>query len=355
MMENKFRMDLKKRNKGRRAKVRSVVPTTAPARPTRRLRHPRLGNRAADEVSRNRPAEPVSAERKPAEPVSSASSSGGNLQLYLREIGRVKLLTPQEEIALAARIKKGDEQARAHMIEANLRLVVKIAHEYENMGLPLLDLINEGNIGLIKGVERFDPAKGAKLSTYASWWIKQSIRRALANQSKTIRLPIHVVDAVAHIHRAEMKLHESLDREPTDAEIADELGLDARRVRQYREAAKTPVSLEAPLGMDDDSDHFSEVVADTRAEAPFDQLVKESDQEMVQEVFATLSPRERTILSMRFGLEDDTPRTLEEIGEIYGVTRERIRQIQNEALKKLRTKVAKHDSLAPHSINALAA
>src|SRR5882724_4679564 len=204
------------------------------------------------------------------------------LQLYLREIGQVKLLTPKEKIALAKRIKRGDEQAREHMIKANLRLVVKIARDYDGLGLPLLDLINEGNIGLMKGVERFNPAKGAKLSTYASWWIKQAIKRALANQSKTIRLPVHVVDKMAHIRRAEVRLREVFDREPTDEEVAAELDLDPKRLRQYREASKAPVSLETPLGTDGDSDHISEIVADTNAAAPFDQVLKESDSAMLK-------------------------------------------------------------------------
>src|SRR5262249_8410825 len=202
----------------------------------------------------------VSAEHATSERTEHAQAPA--LQLYLREIGQVKLLTPKEERALAKRIKKGDESAREHMIKANLRLVVKIARDYDGLGLPLLDLINEGNIGLMKGVERFNPAKGAKLSTYAAWWIKQAIKRPLANQSKTIRLPVHVVDKVAHIRRAELRLRETLDREPTDDEIAAELDLDPRRLRQYREASKAPVSLEAPLGMDGDSDQVSEVVAD---------------------------------------------------------------------------------------------
>jgi RNA polymerase primary sigma factor len=284
-----------------------------------------------------------------------SSSANGALELYLREVGQVKLLTPAEEIVLARRIRKGDEQAREHMIKANLRLVVKIARDYEGLGLPLLDLINEGNIGLMKGVERFNPAKGAKLSTYASWWIKQSIKRALANQSKTIRLPVHVVDTVAQIRRAEVRLHEVLDREPTDEEIAAELDLDPRRLRQYRQAAKAPISLETPLSGDDDSERVSEVVADANAAAPYDRVLKENDSAMLKEVFSTLSPRERTILAMRFGLGDDTPRTLEEIGGEFGVTRERIRQIQNEALKKLRTKVRKKESSGVDAILTLTA
>jgi RNA polymerase primary sigma factor len=267
---------------------------------------------------------------------------GDVLQLYLREIGQVKLLTPPEEIVLAKRIRRGDPRAREHMIKANLRLVVKIAHDYEGMGLPLLDLINEGNIGLMKGVERFDPRKGAKLSTYASWWIKQSIKRALANQSKTIRLPVHVVDKVAHIRRAEVKLRETLDRDPTDEEVAHELGLDPRRIRQYRQASKAPVSLDAPIG-DDASERVSEIVADPNAAAPFDRLVQETDTQLVREVLGTLDQRENKILTLRFGLEDGQARTLEEVGARLGVTRERIRQIQEQALHKLREKMEERD------------
>src|ERR1700739_3774001 len=175
------------------------------------------------------------------------------IKIYLREIGRIQLLTPQEEIDLAARIKKGDREARVLMIKANLRLVVKIAHDYVNLGLPLLDLVSEGNIGLMKAVERFDPAKGAKLSTYAAWWIKQSIKRALANQSKTIRLPVHIVDRLFHMRQASVKLQEVLGREPTDEELGDELGFSAQKVAQLRTAAIRPASLEAPLGADETS------------------------------------------------------------------------------------------------------
>ena len=276
------------------------------------------------------------------EVVPTESWPGDSLTLYLREIGQVKRLTPQEEITLARRIKRGDKKAREQMITANLRLVVKIAREYAGLGLPLLDLINEGNIGLMKGVQRFDPGKGAKLSSYASWWIKQAIRRALSNQSKTIRLPVHVVDKMTHIRRAEVKLRETLDREPTDEEVADDIGLDARRVRRYREAARAPVSLDSPIGHED-STPISEGVADANAAAPYDQIIQANDGELVQEVLATLDAREGRILALRFGLDDRKPKTLEEVAERFGVTRERIRQIQEQALQKMRVKIEGRD------------
>src|SRR5213595_3839852 len=197
------------------------------------------------------------------------NESDFGLKRYLQEIGRFPLLTPQQEVELAGKIRKGNAAARERMINANLRLVVTIARDYANFGLPLLDLIAEGNIGLTKAVERFDPTKGAKLSTYASWWIKQAIKRALANQSKTIRLPIHVVDKVAHIRRAEMKLREVLDREPTDEEVAESLDINPQRVRVYREASRTPISLDAPLGSEEPNP-VADVVADANAAAPFD-------------------------------------------------------------------------------------
>ena len=261
-------------------------------------------------------------------------------KLYLREIGQVKLLTIQEEIDLAARIKAGDKKARELMIKANLRLVVKIAHDYENYGLPLLDLINEGNIGLMKAVERFDPAKGGKLSTYGSWWIKQSIKRALANQSKTIRLPVHLVDKIAKMRRTAMKLQEIFGREPTDEELADEMGMTAARVAQLRTAAIRPASLDAPIG-DDDSNSFSEIVQDENADTPYEQLEDKTVTRMLQEMVKTLDPREATILRYRFGLDSGPERTLEDVGEKFGVTRERVRQIQNIALNKLRRMIEK--------------
>jgi RNA polymerase primary sigma factor len=230
------------------------------------------------------------------------------IKLYLREIGQVKLLTREEEVELAARIKKGDKRAREQMIKANLRLVVKIAHDYEGLGLPLLDLINEGNIGLMKAVERFDPAKGGKLSTYGSWWIKQSIKRALANQSKTIRLPVHLVDKISKMRRTAMKLQEEFGREPTDEELAEELGISASRVAQLRTAAIRPASLDAPIG-DDDSNNFAEVVQDENADTPYEQLEDKTITKMLHEMIKTLDPREATILTFRFGLDGGPEKT----------------------------------------------
>lgn len=272
------------------------------------------------------------------------SPCGDTFQLYLREIGQVKLLTPEEEIALAQRIQQGDQEAREQMIKANLRLVVKIARDYEGMGLPLLDLVSEGNIGLMKGVERFRPAKGAKLSTYVAWWIKQSIKRALANQSKTIRLPVHVVQKVSRLSRAAIELRGTLDREATDQELADHLELNPRRIRQYREAARALICLDSPVSFDD-STPLSEILADENAAAPFDDLVKENDHDLVHEVLTALDARESKILAMRFGLDDGRAKTLEQVAEHFGITRERIRQLQEQALEKMREKVEERDRL----------
>jgi len=262
------------------------------------------------------------------------------IKLYLREIGQVKLLTPSEEIELAARIKKGDKKAREHMIKANLRLVVKIARDYEGIGLPLLDLISEGNIGLMKAVERFDPAKGGKLSTYGSWWIKQAIKRALANQSKTIRLPVHLVDKISKMRRIAMKLQEELGHEPSDEDLAAELGTTAGRISQMRTAAIRPASLDAPIS-DDDSNNFSEVVEDERAVDPYHELEDKTVVNMLQDMVKHLDEREATILRYRFGLDGGLEKTLEEVGAKFEVTRERVRQIQNLALRKLRKMIEK--------------
>src|SRR4249919_4226257 len=224
-----------------------------------------------------------------------AEDSDTGIKIYLREIGQIPLLTPDQEIELAAKIKKGDREARALMIRSNLRLVVKIAHDYANLGLPLLDLISEGNIGLMKAVERFDSAKGGKLSTYAAWWIKQSIKRALANQSKTIRLPVHLVDKISKMRRTAMRLQEEFGREPTDEELGEELGITAARVAQMRMAAIRPASLEAPIG-DEDSNNFAEVVQDESADTPYEQLEEKTVNKMLHEMIKTLDPREATIL-----------------------------------------------------------
>ncbi len=261
-------------------------------------------------------------------------------KLYLREIGQVGLLTIQQEIDLASLIKKGDKEARELMIKANLRLVVKIARDYEGFGLPLLDLISEGNIGLMKAVERFDPAKGGKLSTYAAWWIKQSVKRALANQSKTIRLPVHLVDKIAKMRRAEVKLHEELGREATNEEVAFEMNTTPQRIAQMRAASIRPTSLDAQIG-DEDSNTYGEIVEDEAAETPYEQLEDKTVTDMLHDLVETLDPRELTILRYRFGLDGGQERTLEEVGEKFGVTRERIRQIQNIALRKLRKRIEK--------------
>ena len=264
------------------------------------------------------------------------------IKIYLREIGQIPLLTPKEEIQLAARIKKGDKNARAQMIKANLRLVVKIAHDYSNLGMPLLDLISEGNIGLMKAVERFDPKKGAKLSTYAAWWIKQSIKRSLANQAKTIRLPVHLVDKISKMKRLAMKLSERLGREPTDAELAEVLDVTPAKVTQLRTISVRPASLDAPIG-DDDSTEFSELVGDENAATPFEMLRDKALRQDIIEILDELEPREAEILTLRFGLDGNRPKTLEDVGKQFKVTRERVRQIQNIALNKLRRIMDKQD------------
>src|SRR5271170_6831272 len=269
-------------------------------------------------------------------------NSDTSIKLYLREIMRVPLLTPQDEITLAARIKRGDREARALMIKANLRLVVKIAHDYANLGLPLLDLVSEGNIGLMKAVERFDPAKGGKLSTYSAWWIKQSIKRALANQSKTIRLPIHLIDRIYKLYQASLKMSEELGRIPTDEELSEEIGISSARLSQLKTVSIRPASLDAPIS-DDDSTEFGEIVGDEDAQTPFELFRDKNMRAELIELLEVLDDRERTIIFKRFGLDGGTRKTLEEVGKNFGVTRERIRQLQNIALVKLRRALAKKE------------
>jgi RNA polymerase primary sigma factor len=267
-----------------------------------------------------------------------------NIGLYLREISQVPLLTPQEEVKLASQIKRGNKKAREKMIKANLRLVVKIAHDFSNYGLPLLDLISEGNIGLMKAVERFDPKKGGKLSTYASWWIKQSIKRALANQSKTIRLPVHLVDKIGKIRRVAAQMTEELGREPSNEELAEELGLAPAKVAHLKNVAVRPASLDAKINADDDT-AFGDLVSDERAEDPFAVLRDKDLREEVGDLLDVLDARERKIIAFRFGLGGGRERTLEEVGRKFGVTRERIRQLQNIALLKMRKALRKREEL----------
>lgn len=265
-------------------------------------------------------------------------------QHYLRQIAQYPLLTPAEEITLAARIRKGDKKATETMIRSNLRLVVKIARDYANLGLPLMDLISEGNIGLVKAVERFDPSKGGKLSTYGAWWIKQSIKRALANQGKTIRLPVHLVDKIAKIRRVGASLSDELGREATDDEIAEEIGMNSSKVSRLKQAAIRPASLDAPMG-DEDSTEFGELVGDEAAVDPYENLSDKNMQTELGDLIGQLDEREKRIITARFGLDGDEPITLEEVGEKFGVTRERIRQLQNIALSKMRRALAKREKL----------
>src|SRR5437868_14747040 len=266
------------------------------------------------------------------------------LDRYLKEIGRISLLTPEEEIELAKKIKKGDAEAREQMINSNLRLVVTIAHDYANLGLPLLDLISEGNIGLTKAVERFDPTKGAKLSTYAAWWIKQSIKRALANQSKTIRLPVHLVDKVAKVRRVSLQMSDELGREPTDEELGEEIGIASEKVARLKSVGIRPASLDAPIA-ENDSTEFAEVIGDDEAQTPFELLRDKNLLGEVEGLLEVLDPRERKIISQRFGLDGGKPKTLENVGRDFGITRERIRQLQNIALDKLRRALSKKENV----------
>src|ERR1700730_2697613 len=270
------------------------------------------------------------------------NESDNGLNRYLQEIGRFARLTPQQEIDLARKIKKGDAAAREQMISSNLRLVVTIARDYINLGMPLLDLISEGNVGLTKAVERFDPAKGAKLSTYAMWWIKQSIKRALANQSKTIRLPVHLVDKVAKVRRITVQMSEELGREPTDDELGEELGIEGEKVARLKRLGIRPASLEGPIG-NDDATQFGELIADEEVQTPFEMLRDKNLLNEMDGLLDVLDTREKKIIAQRFGLDGEEPKILEEIGKSLGVTRERIRQLQNTALTKLRRALSKRE------------
>jgi len=299
---------------------------------------------AAKKINHRRPQEPKGSrvprsQSEGAETVTDVrelpSADRNVMRTYMQEMAKTPLLTAKEEIQLAARIKKGDKAARDHMISANLRLVVKIAHDYNNFGLPLLDLISEGNIGLVKAVERFDPSKGGKLSTYAAWWIKQSIKRALANQSKTIRLPVHLVDKIAKIRKVTAQLADELDREPTDEEIGYTMGIPVNKIAHLKSVSVRPASLDAPVGEDGDTS-FGELVSDENQATPLENLEGKSISNDITSVIGLLDEREGEIIQLRFGLDGSRPLTLEEVGEKFEITRERVRQIQNIAIHKMR-------------------
>ena len=280
-----------------------------------------------------------------------AYDSDSSLKLYLREISRTPLLTVDEENALAERIRMGDAEARSHMIKANLRLVVKIAHDYSGYGLSLSDLISEGNIGLMNAVERFDPEKGGKLSTYGAWWIKQSIKRALANQSKTIRLPIHMVDKIARMRRISSILAEALGREPTDAELAEELGLPRQKIAMLKQAAQRPTSLDAPVN-EGEATEYGEIISDESASDPLEMLSDKNLHGEIDGLLSILNERERRIIDERFGLNGLKPMLLEDVGREFGVSRERIRQLQNSALTKMRNALMKKEKPALKPYNS---
>jgi RNA polymerase primary sigma factor len=259
-----------------------------------------------------------------------------SLQLFLKDIGKVRLLTAQEEVDLAKRIERGDLDAKQKMVESNLRLVVSIAKNYRNQGLPFLDLIQEGTLGLVRAAEKFDYRKGFKFSTYATWWIRQAIARALADKARTIRIPVHVVEKLNKIGRAERKLVTELGREPTAQEIADVTGIDPEEVDSIKRSAQAPVSLEKPVG-DEEESEFGQFIADERAESPYERAAEILTKEALREALENLSYRERRVLELRYGLGGEHPRTLDEVGRTFNVTRERIRQIENQSLKKLQS------------------
>ena len=257
------------------------------------------------------------------------------VRMYLKEIGRVHLLTSEEEVELAKRMEKGDEEARRRLAEANLRLVVSIAKRYVGRGMLFLDLIQEGNMGLIKAVEKFDYRKGYKFSTYATWWIRQAITRAIADQARTIRIPVHMVETINKLIRVSRQLLQELGREPTPEEIASEMNISEEKVRDILKVAQEPVSLETPIGEEEDS-HLGDFIEDHEARAPAEEASFAMLREQLDEVLTTLTDREQKVLRLRFGLDDGRARTLEEVGQKFGVTRERIRQIEAKTLRKLR-------------------
>src|ERR1035437_2282606 len=259
-----------------------------------------------------------------------------SLQLFLKDIGKTRLLTAQEEVDLAKCIERGDFDAKQKMVEANLRLVVSIAKNYRNQGLPFLDLIQEGTLGLVRAAEKFDYRKGFKFSTYATWWIRQAVARALADKARTIRIPVHIVEKLNKIRRAERMLVTELGHEPTADEIAEVTGIDPEEVDSIKRSARAPVSLEKPVG-DEEESEFGQFIADERAESPYERAAEILTKEALRETLENLSYRERRVLGLRYGLGGERPLTLDEVGRTFNVTRERIRQIENQSLKKLQS------------------
>jgi RNA polymerase primary sigma factor len=282
--------------------------------------------------------EVVEAEAEEEEPIVAqpdvSEVSTDSLQLFLKDIGKVPLLTAAQEVELSKRIERGDHRAKQQMVEANLRLVVSIAKNYRNQGLPFLDLIQEGTIGLVRAAEKFDYRKGFKFSTYATWWIRQAVARALADKARTIRMPVHVVEKLNKIGRVERKLLAELGHDPTADEIARELEIDREEVEQIRRSAQAPISLEKPVG-DEEESEFGHFLADQSASAPDEAAETTLRKETLKRILCALSPRERRVLELRYGLDGQHPRTLDEVGRTFNVTRERVRQIENQSLKKL--------------------
>jgi RNA polymerase primary sigma factor len=283
------------------------------------------------EVLENVAEEPERAEPEP----ETREISTDSLQLFLKEVGKVDLLTAAQEVELAKRIERGDHRAKQEMVEANLRLVVSIAKKYRNQGLPFLDLIQEGTIGLVRAAEKFDHRKGFKFSTYATWWIRQAVARALADKARTIRMPVHIVEKLNKIVRTERKLRAELGREPMAAEIGAELELEADEVESIRRSSQPPVSLEKPVG-DDEESEFGHFLTDENEALPDEVAEEQLRKAALRRVLECLTPRERRVLELRYGLDGEHPRTLDEVGRTFNVTRERIRQIENQSLKKLR-------------------
>ncbi len=274
---------------------------------------------------------------EPEEPASKGSDAftEDSVRLYLREIGRVKMVKPDEEIELARRIAKGDQDAKKRLIQANLRLVISIAKKYVNRGLPFQDLIQEGNLGLIRAAEKFDHTKGFKFSTYATWWIRQAISRGLADKSRTIRVPVHMVESINKMKKTSARLAQELGRKPTEAELSDAMELPVNKIQEIIQADREPISMEMPLNRDEET-YLGDLIEDNESSRPDSTTVEELMRQDLNRMLSQLTPRERDIMHLRYGLEDGRQRTLEEVGRLFNITRERVRQIEHKAFRKLR-------------------